>query len=60
MMFQTCDKILNCGHPCCGFEEEEECLPCLHSECIAKMGKNNKIYQKISDFCKFCKSEKLG
>ena len=38
LMENACDKILPCGHLCCGFSGEKECLPCLNSECVSKNG----------------------
>ncbi|CAI2365681.1 unnamed protein product [Moneuplotes crassus] len=32
----TCQKFHKCGHPCLGFADEEECLACLHPECVSK------------------------
>ena len=32
----ACSKKLDCGHQCCGFKDEEVCLPCLNEECAAK------------------------
>lgn len=36
LMGKCCDKILHCGHPCCGFKGEDQCLPCLDEACVAK------------------------
>jgi hypothetical protein len=36
LMGKSCDKILACGHACCGFKDEKKCLPCLNEECVAK------------------------
>lgn len=36
LMKQSCDKVLECGHYCCGFAGEKECLPCLHPDCVEK------------------------
>ena len=36
LMSKSCDKMLPCGHHCCGFRGEEQCLPCLHEDCVAK------------------------
>lgn len=35
-MKQSCDKIHHCGHYCCGFAGEKECIPCLNEECVEK------------------------
>lgn len=37
LMQASCDKMLPCGHPCCGVKGEKTCGPCLHPDCIAKM-----------------------
>lgn len=29
LALRSCDKMLGCGHPCCGVRDEPECLPCL-------------------------------
>ena len=29
-----CRKVKECGHKCVGVQNEEECLPCLHPECV--------------------------
>ena len=31
---KSCEKILPCGHYCCGFKDERICLPCLNEECV--------------------------
>ena len=36
MIRENCDKTHACGHPCRGFFGEQECLPCLNAECVAK------------------------
>jgi RCR-type E3 ubiquitin transferase len=36
LMSKTCDKVQECGHPCCGFKEEQKCLPCLDVACVEK------------------------
>ena len=38
MMQKSCDKMLACGHFCCGTKGENECMPCLRPECIEKGG----------------------
>ncbi len=35
-MENTCDKLLPCGHFCCGFRGELKCLPCLDPGCVKK------------------------
>ena len=36
LMKKSCSKVLQCGHYCCGFKKEPQCLPCLHPECVTK------------------------
>ena len=31
--------MLPCGHPCGGFKNERDCLPCLEPECVEKSHK---------------------
>lgn len=59
-MQATCDKMLPCGHPCCGFSGETKCLPCLQPECIEKMSKEDAPLSNIDDFCSICFTEGLG
>ena len=55
-MNKNCDKMLPCGHVCCGFKGEGRCLPCLDPDCVKKnerltMGKTG------DDYCSICYSE---
>lgn len=34
LMQKSCNKVLQCGHPCRGCAGELKCLPCLEPECI--------------------------
>lgn len=36
LMGKSCEKVNACGHPCCGFKDEQQCLPCLNEECVNK------------------------
>ena len=60
-MQKSCDKILPCGHACCGVALEKQCLPCLFPECIEK---NPVVKAKIKcnneDFCSICYSANVG
>jgi len=47
LMQSTCEKVLPCGHPCCGFSGEKKCMPCLDPKCIDKMDPSKKINQNI-------------
>lgn len=51
----SCDKILECGHACCGIRNEAECLPCLR--CVSD---SSNLTQDADDFCMICWSESLG
>ena len=52
----VCDKILPCGHACCGVKGEEKCLPCLHG-CA---GDDSKLKQDAEDMCMMCYTEGLS
>ena len=57
-MKNACNKILDCGHPCCGLKGEKKCLPCLFPECAEK---SKKALNGASgdDYCVICYTEKL-
>ena len=38
--FSFCGKVKDCGHKCTGVKDEDECLPCLESDCIIEEGGN--------------------
>lgn len=40
MMKESCDKVLPCGHYCCGSRGESKCMPCLHPDCVEKLPEN--------------------
>jgi hypothetical protein len=55
---EICQKTLQCGHNCCGYSKEMNCLDCLDDECA---GKNEQLLgQKGSDYCVICYSEALS
>jgi len=57
-MGKTCDKMLPCGHPCCGFKDETRCLPCLSPECVEKdESKTNGV--NGDEYCTICYTEGL-
>lgn len=58
LMSKTCNKMLPCGHVCCGFKDEQSCLPCLDSACVKK---NEKLTNGCSggDYCTICQVEGL-
>jgi len=29
----SCYRMKKCGHPCCGTNKDEKCIPCLFEEC---------------------------
>jgi|688.fasta_scaffold2017946_1 E3 ubiquitin-protein ligase MYCBP2 len=60
LMQSTCEKVLPCGHPCCGFSGEKKCMPCLDPKCIDKMDPSKKINQNIDDYCTVCQCSGLG
>ena len=59
LMNKSCDKVLRCGHACCGFRGEEICLSCLHPDCVAANPDptNGKTGE---DYCSFCYAEGLA
>lgn len=58
-MGKTCEKVLGCGHPCCGFKNEEQCLPCLDPACVDK-NKTLTLEKNGDDFCTICYTEGLS
>ena len=52
----VCDKMLPCGHACCGVKGEEKCLPCLYG-CA---GDDSKLKQDAEDMCMMCYTEGLA
>jgi E3 ubiquitin-protein ligase MYCBP2 len=64
-MNSSCAKMHTCGHPCGGFANEKECLPCLEPECISKFNNTAALNKKIpdghanSDYCAICYTQGL-
>ena len=58
-MGKSCDKMLPCGHHCCGFRGEEECLPCLHEDCVEKDPQLT-LSDDASSYCVICYVSGLG
>ena len=58
-MGQTCEKILLCGHFCCGFKDEMKCLPCLNEECVKK-NEQLTFAENSDSYCTICYTEGLG
>ena len=59
LMNKSCDKMLPCGHFCCGFKGEAQCLTCLHPDCVAKNPEVTKD-KTGEDYCSFCYTEGLS
>jgi hypothetical protein len=59
MMESSCDKILECGHYCRGFNGEQHCLPCLDEECVKK---NPQLTLDLhaDSYCSICYTSGLG
>ena len=58
-MENACDKILPCGHLCCGFSNEKKCLPCLNSECVHKNA-DLTFGQNEDSYCTICGYDRFG
>eukprot|EP00658_Telonema_sp_P-2_P032780 TRINITY_DN24189_c0_g1_i1.p1 TRINITY_DN24189_c0_g1~~TRINITY_DN24189_c0_g1_i1.p1 ORF type:complete len:583 (+),score=109.33 TRINITY_DN24189_c0_g1_i1:398-2146(+) len=52
---QGCLVVKSCGHMCGGVVGEEDCLPCLHQNCLTPS-----IDQSREDFCNVCWVAELG
>jgi hypothetical protein len=48
-LWQSCGKVLPCGHFCLGIRKEENCLPCLDPECVQKTNASNQVFFLILD-----------
>lgn len=59
MIKQSCDKILECGHPCKGFAREKQCLPCLHPECVTE-NPDVTLGEDDGSFCSICFISGIG
>jgi E3 ubiquitin-protein ligase MYCBP2 len=57
-MGKTCDKVLACGHSCCGFSGEKN-VPCLDEKCVAK-NEALTLGQNADSYCNICYTEGLG
>ena len=51
--------MLGCGHPCCGFLNETQCLPCLDPSCVEK-NKQKTLEKNCEDYCEICYTSGLG
>lgn len=54
------DKILACGHICCGHKDSTVDLPCLEPECVEKMPPQTKLNCNKDDFCPICYCSGIG
>jgi hypothetical protein len=59
MMRKTCDKVHACGHPCCGFVNEAQCLPCLDEKCV-KDNPDLTLGKHGDEYCGICYTTGLG
>lgn len=67
MIKQTCNKIHACGHVCCGFRDETQCLPCLEADCVTAYNAKQPTKQTMvlegqntDEYCSICWSQCLG
>lgn len=56
---KCCTKFLDCGHPCYGYNNEEEHPPCLHEDCVAK-NEDLTLGENADSFCVVCYVQGLG
>ncbi|XP_076446720.1 E3 ubiquitin-protein ligase MYCBP2-like isoform X7 [Babylonia areolata] len=54
---EACVKTLDCGHPCGGILDEEQCLPCLHR---CRPADQDVLKQDADDMCMICFTEALS
>jgi hypothetical protein len=47
---RACDKVLVCGHFCCGVSGETECLPCLQPGCTGEPVTDGPLAQAVAHF----------
>jgi len=59
LMAKSCDKIHACGHVCCGFKNEAQCLPCLDPACVAKNAQPTNGMNG-DEYCPICMVEGLN
>lgn len=52
----ACSKIHKCRHPCMGYINEKECLPCLRESCAKGKVEHG---QDEDSFCSICYIEDL-
>ena len=62
LLNSCCGKVHECGHKCNGFHGEEECLPCLHADCVHKAVEKGELLEGIDEdeFCTVCWVSELG
>ena len=44
LMKASCNKVHQCGHPCRGFANETQCMPCLNADCLKN---HNRTYPQF-------------
>lgn len=49
----TCNKLLECGHPCCGSYGENECPPCLYPGKVSQYIRCEPLPPLLSSFLRF-------
>lgn len=59
LMAKSCQKMLVCGHPCCGIKDERKCLPCLHPDCV-KQDEDKTLGLTGDEYCGICYTEGLS
>jgi len=52
-MSQSCNKVLPCGHYCCGSKGETQCVPCLDEKCV-KANEQLTLGKNGDDYCTIC------
>jgi len=58
-MTECCEKILECGHTCKGFRDEESCLPCLDEKCVLLHNQLNPGFD-ADEYCGICWTSGIG
>ena len=59
LMAKSCQKMLACGHPCCGMKDERVCMPCLHPDCVSN-NQDATLGAHGDEYCNICYTEGLG
>lgn len=53
------DQTLDWGHPCKGFANEQECLPCLHPDCV-EQNPDLTLNENDESYCAICFISGIG